>query len=187
MDQLFNNPVTAAIIQFLNEIGLAVRAQTFDEKTFLPGIKIDQGTILIDPAKLKYPGDLLHDAGHLAIKTEKERRQSGTDAGQDAAEEMMAIAWSYAALSHLQLPLEVVFHPDGYRGDSPSLIENFGQGRYFGVPMLQWLGMTTDEKQAKKRGIAPYPHMINWLRPGNGLEESKALPPEGEDGDLRTN
>jgi len=178
MDQLLSNPVAAAIIQFLNEIGLAVKAETFDEKTFLPGIKMDQGVILIDPARLKYPGDLLHDAGHLAIKADKERRQAGPDAGGDPAEEMMAIAWSYAALTHLELPLEVVFHPDGYRGESPSLIENFGQGRYFGVPMLQWLGMTADEKQAKELGIAPYPHMTNWLRP-------EGLPPEGEDGDLR--
>ncbi len=153
------------IIQFLNEIGLTVKAQAFDENTILPGIKLDQGVILIDRARLKHPGDLLHDAGHLAVKTESERRQTSSDAGQDPAEEMMAIAWSYAALKHLQLPLEVVFHPDGYRGGSQSLIENFTGGHYFGVPMLQWLGMTADKKRAKELGIAPYPHMISWLRP----------------------
>jgi hypothetical protein len=88
---------------------------------------------------------------------------------------MMAIAWSYAALRHLQLAPEVVFHPDGYRGGSQSLIENFGQGRYFGVPMLQWLGMTADEKQAEKLGIAPYPHMTNWLRPEAGIYDRRTF------------
>jgi hypothetical protein len=122
--------------------------------------------ILFDEAKLKYPGDLLHEAGHLAVKSPEERQQIHLDAGSDPAEEMMAIAWSYAASIHLQLPPEVVFHPDGYRGDSQSLIENFTQGHTFGVPMLQWFGMTADQRQAEKLGIAPYPQMAQWLRPG---------------------
>jgi hypothetical protein len=121
---------------------------------------------LVDQARLKYPGDLLHEAGHLAVKPEEERRQSGSDAGNDPAEEMMAIAWSFAALVHLQLSPEIVFHADGYRGGSQALIDNFTQGHTFGVPMLQWLGMTADQQQAKRLGIAPYPQMIRWLRAG---------------------
>ena len=84
--------------------------------------------------------------------------------GNDPAEEMTAIAWSYAAIRHLQLPPDVVFHPDGYNGGSSSIMENFGEGRYFGVPMLQWLGLCRDEKNAKEFGDAPYPTMIKWLR-----------------------
>ena len=57
---------------------------------------------------------------------------------------MMAIAWSYAASVHLQLDPSVVFHADGYRGGSQSLIENFTGGRYIAVPTLQWLGMTAE-------------------------------------------
>ncbi len=58
----------------------------------------------------------------------------------------------------------MVFHPAGYRGGSQSLLDNFGAGHYLGVPMLQWLGMTNDEKQAAKTGGVPYPHMTKWLR-----------------------
>ena len=76
----------------------------------------------------------------------------------------MAIAWSWAALVHLELDPEVVFHPAGYKGWSQTIIENFSQGRYFGVPMLQWLGMTADEQGAEDLGVAPFPHMIKWLR-----------------------
>jgi hypothetical protein len=80
---------------------------------------------------------------------------------------MMAIAWSYAAAVHLQLPLEVLFHAEGYRGGSQSLIDNFAAGRYLAVPMLQWLGMTYDDKRAKEAGVDPYPNMVKWLRDSN--------------------
>ena len=161
---LFYKSVTATIIQFLQDIGLTVQIGQIDEETFVPGIEIDHGTLLVDEAKLTYPGDLLHEAGHLAVKSRDERQQVHLDAGNDAAEEMSAIAWSYAALVHLHLPPEVVFHSDGYRGGSQSLIENFTQGHTFGVPMLQLFGMTADRRQAAELGIEPYPHMLQWLR-----------------------
>ena len=84
--------------------------------------------------------------------------------GEGGGDEMMAIAWSWAAMVHLELKPEIVFHPDGYRGGSESIIENFSNGRFFGVPMLQWLDMTADEKHAEELGVLPYPHMIKWLR-----------------------
>jgi hypothetical protein len=32
------------------------------------------------------------------------------------------------------------------------------------VPLLQWMGLTLDRKQAEAASVAPYPHMIRWLR-----------------------
>ncbi|MEP7188408.1 MAG: hypothetical protein ABI901_04355 [Roseiflexaceae bacterium] len=58
----------------------------------------------------------------------------------------------------------MVFHPVGYRGGSAALIENFQQGHYIGVPVLQWLGMTYDAIQTPSYEVAPYPHMVQWLR-----------------------
>jgi hypothetical protein len=159
----FVDPLTVQIVHFLTQIGLPVKAARIQGETILPGITISQGTLLVDESSLKYPGDLLHEAGHLAVVS-RERRQSGNaDFSQKAAEEMMAIAWSFAALVHLQLDPAIVFHADGYRGGSASIIENFTHGRYFGVPMLQWLGMTFDAANAAKAGALPYPHMIKWL------------------------
>jgi hypothetical protein len=152
------------MIQFLLEIGFQFReADLSQQKTFVPGIAIDRGAFLIDKSRLRYPGDLLHEAGHLAIMTGKRRMGIQGDAGKKAAEEMMAIAWSYAAAVHLGLEAKVVFHEGGYKGGSGSLIENFTNGRYIGVPMLQWIGMTADEKRAKELGIQPYPAMIKWM------------------------
>lgn len=161
-----HNPITAKIVDFLLEIGLDVQSTTFEDDGFLPGIKLERGALLIDESKLKYPGDLLHEAGHLAVKPPNERLETTLNAGSDGAEEMMSIAWSYAAALHLEIPLEVVFHEQGYKGSGDSLIETFSQGRGFGVPMLQWLGMTSDAKRAEVLGVVPFPHMIKWLSQG---------------------
>jgi hypothetical protein len=161
-----NNPnlaLTHGIIDFLHEIGLEITRAELSQKTFLPGISVDRGAILLDEAKLLYPGDLLHEAGHLAVIAPEKRKQVQVDVGNKAAEEMMAIAWSYAALVHLGLEPSVVFHEGGYRGGSESLIENFTNERYIGVPMLEWIGLTADKKRATEMGIKPYPHMIKWM------------------------
>lgn len=151
------------IIAFLLEIGFEIRKTDLTHQTFLPGITVDNGTILIDESKLLYPGDLLHEAGHLAVIPGEKRRQAQDNIGKKASEEMMAIAWSYAALVHLGLEASVVFHDGGYRGWSASLIENFTNERYFGVPMLEWIGLTADKKRAKEMGMRPYPRMIKWV------------------------
>jgi hypothetical protein len=157
--------VTTKIVAFLRELGLEVQPGTSPEATSLPGILVQDGVLRFDPEKLSFPGDLLHEAGHLAVKLPAERQRATADMGGDPAEEMMAIGWSYAACLHIGLPPETVFHAEGYRGGADSLLTNFAQGRYLAVPMLQWIGLTLDEKRAKAAGIAPYPHMLRWLRP----------------------
>ena len=151
------------IAGFLCSIGLRCTRGDVPDSTFLPGIMIDRGGLVFDIAKLRHPGDLLHEAGHLAVMSPERRRTAHGGAGKYAAEEMMAIAWSYAAAVHLQIDPAVVFHAGGYRGGSASLIENFASGRYIGVPTLQWLGMTVDVKTARQSGVAPYPAMTKWI------------------------
>lgn len=56
------------------------------------------------------------------------------------------------------------FHADGYRGGSQSLLENFTQGRYIGVPILQWLGLAYEPGPAQAAEASPYPQMRRWLR-----------------------
>jgi len=156
--------LAARIIRFVGDTGLEVRTETIREKTIVPGIVIHQGALVVDPAQWLYPGDLLHEAGHLAVMEPERRNQCHIDVGNDGAEEMMAIAWSYAACIHLGLSPSIVFHEGGYRGGSQALIENFSQGHYIAVPMLQWLGMAAEPTSAGTMGVAPYPHMLRWLR-----------------------
>ena len=164
----FEGELTNRIADFIAGVGITVRSCAIDEPTFLPGLKLVSGAIEVDENKLAYPGDLLHEAGHIAV-TAADKRAELTGAielpeSESGGYEMAAIAWSYAALCHLGLDASVLFHADGYKGASESLIENFSKGHHFGVPMLQWLEMTLDEEQAKKTGGKPYPHMIKWVR-----------------------
>jgi hypothetical protein len=164
MDTSIASPVIDTITGFLEELGLYGGRTTLDHPTFLPGVDIVSGKVVIDESKLGYPGDMLHEAGHLAVTPAAERTLLNGTVGNDAGEEMGAIAWSWAALLHLGIPPEVVFHPAGYHGGSGAIIENFTAGRYFGVPMLQWMGMTYGPDDAEKHGVKPFPHMIGWLR-----------------------
>ena len=160
--------VTEAIISFIRNIGIAVHEDIIIEDTFLPGILIRNGELTIDKKKMLYPGDLLHEAGHIAVTPADERPEVDEErikaSAHRDAEEMMAIAWSYAACVHLAIDPLIVFHEHGYKGGGESIAENFQQKRYFGVPMLQWVGLTVDEKRSVELKVAPYPIMIKWLR-----------------------
>jgi hypothetical protein len=158
----FADPLTERLVAFVRGIGIDVCTATLPGKTVLPGLDIRHGAILIDETRMTHPGDILHEAGHLAV-TDPLIRDAPT-LSPTPAEEMTCIAWSYAALRHLALDPAIVFHENGYKGEAPSLIENFTAGRYFGVPMLQYYGMAAEPKRAAAIGVDPYPHMLRWLR-----------------------
>ena len=155
------------IVTFLNEIGIRVVFDTIDEPTFLPGILINCGGLRVDQSKLDYPGDLLHEAGHIAVKLPGDRLQMYGDAAEGGmGDEIGAMLWSYAAIKVLNLPEEIVFHAGGYRGHSSWLVDHFREKQnYIGLPLLEWMGMTAGPEKAKMLGVPPYPHMIHWLRP----------------------
>ncbi len=158
------------ITAFINRIGIPCMPAQLEEGTFLPGIDIKQGAILYDKERMKSPGDLLHEAGHVAVLTAEHRKTvSSPDVSGDLQEggaEMAAIAWSWAALHYLQIVPEIVFHSDGYKGDADNLIYNFSDGKYIGVSLLQWLGMTTDpNSKVQTTDAPPFPKMKFWLRP----------------------
>jgi len=154
MRDRFLDPITNRIADFLTAIGLSIRAGEIPAQTVLPGIHVEEGGLVVDEQRLTYPGDLLHEAGHLAVIPAARRLSLAGDTGDDGGEEMAAIAWSYAAVLHIGIPPSVVFHPAGYRGASQSILENFSQGHYFGVPYLVWIGLTGTD----------YPRMTRWLR-----------------------
>lgn len=159
---------TQKMIDFVKDIGIPVRFDSIEHTTFLPGIDIEYGGLLIDIEKLKYPGDILHEAGHLAVVPPDIRKKlhGNLDKDEDLklSGELMAIPWSYAACLHLQIDPAVVFHNDGYKGGGENIIENFSEGRYFGVPMLQWIGLTYEPHKAAEHDGEPYPKMKKWLR-----------------------
>jgi hypothetical protein len=157
--------VTDRIVGFLDGIGMPCRSESLQDETFLPGIVVQDGCLVYDPARLLYPGDLLHEAGHLAIMAPERRTRAKPNVGKYAAEEMAAIAWSYAAVVHLELDPTVLFHENGYRGQSASLVHMYTtQPLPPGVPILQWLGMTTG-----------YPVMTRWLNDGSNAAATETF------------
>jgi hypothetical protein len=157
------NPTAVLIIDWLRQIGLTVRFAPLEAATFLPGVTLESGGLVVDSERLLYPGDLLHEAGHLATMSPAQRASTGSNAGSNMGDEIAAQVWSYAATVHLGLPPEIVFHASGYKGAAQNLIETYRDGNA-GVPLLQWMGLTLDRTQAAAACVAPYPHMIHWLR-----------------------
>lgn len=155
-------------IDFLNNIGIKIIFRTVPDDSFLPGLAIEEGCIIVNRNALQFPGDILHEAGHIAVVPAIERQSLSPETiaqrPNNAAEEMMAIAWSYAACIHLKINPNFVFHDNGYKGGGSYIADNFRDKKYFGLPMLQWIGLTADERRAAELKIDPYPAMIKWLR-----------------------
>lgn len=151
--------LTDRLLAFVRDLGLTVREAPLPNPTFLPGLLLEQGQLVVDRKRLLYPGDILHEAGHLAVTPAAERPAVGGNITEHhpekEGEEMAVLAWSYAAGQVLGLPTDVVFHPAGYKGQSDWLVTQFDGGHYLGLPLLAWMGLTT---------TADFPRMRRWLR-----------------------
>jgi hypothetical protein len=155
------------IIGFLKSIGIKVIIKPINNPAFLPGLLLENGSLIIDTEKLLFPGDILHEAGHLATMPPGIRETMSDnleDNDLNRGGELMALAWSYAACVHLGIDPQIVFHPQGYKGRGEGIIQSYKQGDFIALPLLQWAGMAYDEKRAKEFNALPYPNMIRWLR-----------------------
>jgi len=151
-----------AIVAFLTGIGIPTTEEILPKDGFLPGLIVRRGGLVYDPARLVWPSDLLHEAGHIAV-THPVLRPSLSVVADDPAEEMAAIAWSYAAAVALGIDARTLFHDD-YKGGGAALADNFTAGRDIGVPMLEYYGMTEGRQSRRAPKAAPYPRMTHWLR-----------------------
>lgn len=154
------------IRQFLHGIGIETEPATLGDDTFLPGIAIDEGRIKYEPDKILSPGDLLHEAGHIAVSQRPETLTGKAGDGDPNAlgDEIAAILWSYAAAKAIGLDPASVFHDQGYKGKSDWHLSNFNNGNYIGLPLLEWMGLAASPGKAQVMGTLPFPHMIRWTR-----------------------
>ncbi|MDX1461888.1 MAG: hypothetical protein R3359_02440 [Marinirhabdus sp.] len=147
------------ILGFLKAIDVTVVETSLEDKCFVPGLKIEKDAIYLDTNRLEFAGDLLHEAGHLAVTPAKQRQHIGTSKmcpeWPSLGDEIVAMLWSFAAARHLQIPIDIVFHEGGYKGQSKWLITQFNTGNYLGLPLLVWMGLCEAEQ---------FPKMNKWLR-----------------------
>ena len=153
MPSLLETSVVDQITGFLDRIGIPWSHATLTDSEFLPGIRIEDGVLKFDPEHLSFPGDLLHEAGHIAVTPPSLRPSLGGKLEVMPADEMAALAWSYAAAVECGIDPAIVFHEGGYKSGGQHLISQFSTGGGVGVPMLSWYRMTS-----------AFPRMNSWLR-----------------------
>jgi hypothetical protein len=158
----FRSPLVTTLARFVRSVGICVHAADLPILAAFPGLDIEYGAVLIDESRLIHPGNILHEAGHIAITdpiVRMEKKLSPT-----GGEELSSLAWSYAATKYLGFEAELVFYDGSYKGWDSGLVSNFAEGRYIGVPLLQRYGMAFDPVRAKAMNVDPFPHMVKWLR-----------------------
>lgn len=166
----FADPLTNRTVDFVRSIGLPVLHGWLDNTTFLPGLAIHAGRLIIDERHLMHPGDVLHEAGRLALTTADLRLELSDKVQVDPAAEMAIIAWSYAAALRADIDPISVLHPHVCQDGGGSLADNYANGRAPGVPLLQWMGLCLDDRNAAAQGRKAYPHMLKWLRDEGAME-----------------
>jgi Aspartyl/Asparaginyl beta-hydroxylase len=156
------------ILAFLDAIGIAWRWGAVPSDTFLPGLEVAAGAIVIDRAQLRYPGDILHEAGHIALLPPEKRTLFTGNVKEVLPEhdgdEMAVILWTYAASLHLGLPLTYIIHDEGYKGSADWLREEFEAGNFIALPLLVWMNLCEDPKNAAASGREGFPRMLKWVR-----------------------
>jgi hypothetical protein len=154
MSSLLDQPtVTDHITGFLDRISIPWKEMELSDEEFLPGVRVEGGIVLIDSKRLRWPGDILHEAGHIAVFPPSLRASVGGKLEVSPADEMAAMAWSYAAALECGIDPLVVFHEGGYRSGGAQLAAQYAAGQGPGVPMLRWYRMTEN-----------FPRMTTWLR-----------------------
>jgi hypothetical protein len=106
---------------------------------------VERGELILDELRNTGPGDLLHEAGHLAVLPAHLRHTANGSLHNEVAVahagEPEATAWAYAALTF-----------------------TFGLGVYPGAAGLLAAGMIALPQKAEAGLAPPYPHMLRWLR-----------------------
>lgn len=144
------------LTNWVQSAGVPVRMGDIAGETFLPGLIIENGTLVVDAARLEWPGDILHEAGHIALAPPSRRASLGGKLSVTPAEEMAALAWSYAAAVSAEIDPAIVFHEGGYKQGGTEIHSSYTAGLASGgpgVPILQWYRMTRN-----------FPRMDTWIR-----------------------
>lgn len=170
---------------FLTALGLVVR---HDEAAdgFLEGVEIVDGELRVERFDDEFAGELLHDAGHLAVLPGRFREQGNGDLRDVSkimsdwvdrhgalldpddptvrailqAGECEAVAWSYAAALAIDIDTRIPFFR-GFEGEGLALHDQVATGYYFGVHGRAAAGMTD---LPRSRGTSRFPAMKRWLQ-----------------------
>lgn len=177
-----------ACATFLERIGITVKID-LDANGFLPGVRIKGRTILVREASDKLAGDVLHEAGHIAVmpsllvdklegNSESPEIIQAISAWFDDHPDSMnypespvgramlqcgeteATAWSYAAAHAAGVDTLTPFRK-GFDGQGHFIRLQFSLGRHLGIHGLAASGMTD---LPMRGGDYAFPKMKRWLQ-----------------------
>lgn len=185
---------TARVLGFLADIGQPfVLVDDADRaEGFLPHIRVERGVLHIHGDV--FPGDILHEAGHLCTMPEHFRRQASGNLYEVfgamcqfieknnhllaaypeckftralmQCSDPEATAWQYAAAMHLGMPDEAIFPPGSYGPGGPeSTLFQLKNRAYIGINGLQAAGWTTLRGSQHNPCKAVYPELAFWRHP----------------------
>lgn len=175
----------ARVTAFLQDLGFEVRLDAKVEG-FLAGVEIADGVLCVESSADDLAGELLHEAGHLAIIPSLFRSSANGDlsvvskamgewidnhiaeVGPDdpmvrailQCGECEAVAWSYAAATAIGIDTRIPFFR-GFEGDGLALHDQVASGHHFGVHRLTAGGMTD---LPRPHSATPFPNMKRWCQ-----------------------
>lgn len=163
---------------FLSRIGIQLSFTCETPASFVPGVWINNEQIYCNCEQLRCVGDLLHEAGHLAV-TPQEMRARWLPGGFDFhgiedlspllkdgtenplshrlinGDEQAAITWSYAAAIEIGIDVYDMHLDTDFDGEWEPTVLSLQLKCHAGVNNLQRIKMTT--KQI-------FPKMLRWLQ-----------------------
>ncbi len=179
-------------VDFVREVvGLPVVEVTDAVDGFLPHVRVKGGGLQVDVAQC-YPGDVLHEAGHVALIPAQFRplAEGGLEAVNEAMAEFLkahpdgllswpenpvcravmqvseceATAWQYAAAVEVGLPMTWLFPPGSYENEGDTELLRLRHNRHMGINGLQ-AAQWTQVRHNPHRPLPVYPQLAQWLSP----------------------
>lgn len=182
-------------MDFVRSIGIKVEeipAQADLDGSFLPNVRVVNGSLEVVAAEV-FPGDILHEAGHLAVipapfrplatgdlSAVEEAMGAYLEANPDGlakwpedpvsraifqSSDQEATAWQFAAAKAMQLPDVWLFPEDSYDGEADVVLQRLQVNEYMGINGLQAAGWTQVRKNPVKKAPV-FPELAFWLHPG---------------------
>ena len=176
-----NDPVLVAkVTAFLCAIGIQCQHGKVG-RSFINNVRIHAGALVINSKSTV--GDILHEAGHVAIVPESLRHHAQGDLSgleraiskamdkvtyeqwerdDPAAKALLQIgdpeatAWAWAAGKHLDLPEHLIIQDDHYDGEGATIRFMLSHKQYAGIN-----GMVTSRMLAR---IGAYPDLQRWTQ-----------------------
>jgi len=180
-------------IEFVRSIGIPVSTTDSEEvaSAFVPYCRVKGGGLMVNPEKV-FPGDIIHEAGHIAVIPSRFRPSASGTFGKSLREmkdymdananaigrfpedptlrgimqsgEAEATAWQYAAAQHIGLPDEWLFPPGSFEGNGEENLMRLKANSYMGINGLQAAGWTK-VREISRLELPTFPKLAFWLYP----------------------